>query len=101
MLWFKEFFKYCDASGDVDWKTSNKCPSYIGHIGKQFKPTLTLKPVVQFTRIAGKVKVMPQDFVKSLNNDGRYAYNIAHAVQNGFVPENLVWKLIGNVHKAR
>ena len=50
---------------------------------------------------AGKVKVMPQDFVKSLNNDGRYAYNIAHAVQNGFVPENLVWKLIGNVHKAR
>ena len=47
------------------------------------------------------MKVLPQDFVKSLNNDGRYAYNIAHAVQNGFVPENLVWKLIGHVHKAR
>jgi hypothetical protein len=93
--------KYCDASGADDWKTSNKCPSYIGHIGKNFKHKLDQKPPVAFTRIPGKVGVYPLDFVKSLNNDGRYLYFISHAIQNGFVPPNLADKIIGHVHKAR
>ena len=98
---FKEFFKYCDASGAEDWKTSNKCPTYIGHIGKNFRHKLDQKPPVAFTRIPGKVGVYPPDFVKSLNNDGRYLYYISHAVQNGFVPPSLAEKIIGHVHKAR
>ena len=49
----------------------------------------------------GKVGVYPLDFVKSLNNDGRYLLNISHAVQNGVVPENLAKKIIGHTHKAR
>ena len=93
--------KYCDASGADDWKESNKSPTYIGHIGKHFKHKLDQKPPVAFTRIPGKVGVYPPDFVKSLNNDGRYLLNISHAVQNGFVPENLGKKIIGHTHKAR
>ena len=60
-----------------------------------------MKPVVPFTRIAGNVKNYPQDFIKSLNNDGRYLLRISHAVQDGIVPENLEKKLIGHLHKAR
>ena len=93
--------KYCDASGAADWKTSNKSPTYIGHIGKHFRNKLNQKPPVAFTRIPGKVGVYPPDFVKSLNNDGRYLLNISHAVQNGVVPENLAVKIIGHTNKAR
>ena len=93
--------KYCDANGAVDWRTSNKCPSYIGHIGRNFKPKLDLKPVIAFQRIPGKVGVYPLDFIKSLNNDGRYLLFISHAIQNGVVPQNLAVKQIGHVNGAR
>ena len=93
--------KYCDAKGAENWKNSTKCPAYSGHIGINFKPTLKLKPVVQFTRIAGKVPILPIDFLKSLNNDGRYMYRICHAVQNGIVPPDLEYKLISRVDSAR
>ena len=93
--------KYCDASGADDWKTSNKSPTYIGHIGKNFKHKLVLKPPVAFRRIPGKVGVYPLDFVKSLNNDGRYLYFISHAIQDGVVPQYLAKKIIGHTNKAR
>ena len=98
---FKEYFNYCDASGDDNWKKSSKCPSYVGHIGKNFRPKLQLKPIVAFRRIPGRVEVYPQSFLKTLNNDGKYLYQISHAIQNGVVPQNLAVKFIGHLHKAR
>ena len=98
---FKQFFKYCDASGADDWETSSKSPTFIGHIGKNFKHKLFQKPPVAFRRIPGKVGVYPLDFVKSLNNDGRYLYFISHAIQDGVVPQYLAKKIIGHTHKAR
>ena len=97
---FKKYFKYCDNYGK-DVKTTS--PTYEGHIGKNFKNGLDLKPIVNFKKITGKVDVFTADFIKSFNNDTRYLYNICHAIQNGHqnFPANLVNKLIGHCHQGR
>ena len=97
---FKDFFKYCDQSGNDYWKDTT-CPAYSGHIGKNFKPKLNIQPVLPFIAVRGKVKVYAPDFVATLNNDGRYMYQMCHAVQDGFVPPTLAQKLISRVDQAR
>ena len=97
---FKDIFKYCDASGIDTWKNTTG-PSYYGNIAKHFKNGLELKQPVQFRPIPGKVPTYAQNFVATLNNDGRYLYEICHAVQNGVVSPELAIKLIGHVHSAR
>ena len=97
---FKDFFKYCDHSGNDYWKDT-KCPAYSGHIGKNFKPKLSIQPVLPFTRIAGKVPIYSPNFVATFNNDSRYFYQMCHAVQNGVVPPTLAQKVISRVDQAR
>ena len=98
---FVDYFKFCDGQGVIHKTTS---PVYTGHIGIHFKNKLDLKPIVNFTPINnGRVQVYSQDFLDSLNNDGRYLHQITLAVQRGPAnfPPNLVKKCIGKVHSAR
>ena len=97
---FKKYFKYCDGQGKQIPTTS---PTYEGHIGKTFKDGLELKPIIPFKTIPGKVEILPNDCLKSFNNDTIYFYNICHAIQNGYrtFPQNLVNKIIGHAHQGR
>ena len=76
-------------------------PTYDGHLGKQFRDGLVLKPVVNFNAIDGKIPVLPDHVVNSLNNDSKYFYLICHAVQSGNCDQELADHLIGHVHQAR
>ena len=54
---FVDFFKYCDGQGIIHKTTS---PTYVGHIGINFKNKLTLKPIINFTTIPGTVYILGQ-----------------------------------------
>ena len=97
---FKKFFKYCDAQGK-DVNTTS--PSYDGHIGKTFKDGLELMPIVNFKTVPGKLEILPNDFINSLNNDSKYLYKICHAIMGGYrrFPQNLIYKIIGKAHQGR
>ena len=97
---FKKYFKYCDAKGK---HVSTTSPNYEGHIGKLFKDGLDLEPLVNFKRVPGKLEILPTDFIKSINGDTKYLYEIVHAIQNGrrAFPQRLANKIIGHAHQGR
>ena len=98
-LFFKEYFRYCDYEGKK--KEKNKSPKFNGHIGKLFRDGLDLKPIVDFDQIDGKVENYDAAFIKSLNNDSKYFYEICQAIITGNFPDELVYKIVGHVHQAR
>ena len=79
----------------------NKSLKYDGHIGREFRDGLELKPIVNFRQIDGKLEIYDDQFIKSLNNDGKYLYQICHAIMSGNFSDELASKLIGHVHQAR
>ena len=97
---FRDYFRYCDASGANNWKKTTG-PGFYGHIGRHFKDYLELKPIVPFDPIPGKVPVFDAAFVATFNNDTRYFYQVIQAIQTGIFPAWLVFKVIGKVHSAR
>ena len=92
-LFFKEYFRYCDYEGKK--KEKNKSPKFNGHIGKLFRDGLDLKPIVDFDQIDGKVENYDAAFIKSLNNDSKYFYEICQAIIAGNFPDELVYKIVG------
>ena len=86
-----------------------KSPSYDGPIGQLLKDGLDLQAIVDFQPppildgLLEWAKSLPEDFIKSMNNDTQYLYQLFIAIMEG--PEAfskaLADRIPGHVHQVK
>ena len=74
---------------------------WSGPIGQAIVQDVWLLPIVSYTPIPGKIKVIPEDVVKDLSRDASLLYKFGHAVQTGVVPPEIAAATIGPTLHAR